>query len=1031
MKLAKAVLLPLLLMVGWGGGRSVAAPIPGAPQITADSSLFELDTRGDDGAFSSSFTLDTRDLDIGTSSEMFTLDTRGDILPQTLVFTLDTRGWDALQSPTNFTLVPEQLTVLQLTWDYYGSPLGFNVQRRPPLGEWVSTSVDSGSVRAWVDRTVLAGQFYEYRIAANHTGGMSDYSEIARLQMPSYPAAPQALALSLAGELAMQLDWQDASHNEDGFEVWRRVGTAGNWIQRSVLASNVSSWVDAELSASTPYAFKVRAFNRWGFSAFCDAVWMTTPAGSGGCGYSITVAGATLALDQAFAVTGSVYDADSRALLKGSLSALVTSPDGNPHPVRVVLGFRDGQGRAVGSPVQLMDFYGLPGCPGLLVDTLVPEGFRAPASGTNTLWLEMIMAQRDPVTAFLTERHTQEAPMRKRLFDVRIRAASESVALSIRPAAGTVGELLNLPVQMVSAGGESAVSFSVAIDERLSLVRAEVGGDALQGQLQVLATTNGVTGIALSTPAENPLAPGSKHLVTLVCLANQSGTGRVDFADSPVARALAGGGAESASVTWAGCSVAIGDSGEEGDVSPALSGDGEVNQKDIRLAQQVVLGLQPMPPPGLGFQRMDCAPVATGGDGVIDMADVVAIRAYASGDTAPHAAWGPSEAGGRAPSLQGQGLQLDASLTTVHFEAPANVQRGSTFMVPVVLTSEGDVHGLSLSIAFDASVLAFEEVNVVGSATNGVFLPNVEHIADGVAAFCVTLPSGDVFTNGAVTLAALRFQAMEGIGVVTTRLAFAQSPAETMASGLGAEVILLDVSDSQVSVYDDVAASAPYPPASGVAEGVSMSQIKVSWLPAPFSTGYRIRRRVAGETGWSILAELGAQRSVILDNGLAAGVECEYLVSSLNPSGEESTAILLRARTWSGVDHWRVQQFARVDGIDDAADDADPDGDGIPNLLEYQLGTDPWGFNNQVFTPALESIFAGTRSPTVSYVILNDAPGNVSFESIRDLSGGSSWTNYPLAPVVRRREGSGEHVKMRLPDAAQTNRMIFLRMRAE
>jgi hypothetical protein len=377
-----------------------------------------------------------------------------------------------------------------------------------------------------------------------------------------------------------------------------------------------------------------------------------------------------------------------------------------------------------------------------------------------------------------------------------------------------------------------------------------------------------------------------------------------------------------------------------------------------------------------------------------------------------------------------QGLQLASSPRELYFEAPANIQRGVSFVVPIVLSSPGDVHGFSLSATFDESVLAFQEVNVVGAATNGVFLPNIEDISDGVLAFCLTLPQGDVFTNGTVTLANIRFRAMKGVGVVTTQLAFAQSPAETIASGVGSEVLSLDVVDAQVTVYDEVAASAPYPPPSGVAEGVSMSQIKVSWQPAPFSTGYRIRRRIQGETDWSILAELSAQRSVILDNGLAAGSECEYLLTSLNPSGEESTALLLRARTWSAVDQWRIQQFGLV-SIGDDADNADPDGDGLPNLLEYQLGTDPWVFNTNVFTPALESIFAGSLSPTVSYVILNNAPGNVSFESTGNITGGTPWSSYPLAPVVRRSEGSGEHVKMRLPDGVPTNGPIFLRMRAE
>lgn len=1028
MKLPYAV-LPLMMSFCVGSNSFAAVVNTESPHDVAYTLLFTLDTRDPDWSLSPLFTLDTRDFDSGTSSETFTLDTRAELPQQTHLFTLDTRGWDSLRVPTNITLNPQHLTVLQIRWDYFGSSSGFSLQRRRPLGVWETIETVSSSAREWLDRSLLAGHFYEFRIAAIHADGISDYSDVAQIQMPSYPAAPQELELGVEGESALRLSWRDMAQSEVGFEVWRKSGSAGSWLNAQTLGSNVTEWIDATVEESVVYSYRVRSFNEWGHSAFSDEVSLTTPVSGGDCGYSLVIQDVSVSLDELFVTHGSVMEVNSRALIAGSVSARITSPPGNPNPVRVVLGFRDAQGRALGQPVHLSDFYSLPGCPGLLIDTTIPDGFRAPDAGTNTLWMEIIMAQRDPLAAFVTQRHTQESPMRKKLFEVRIEDISESVSFRVLNASATLGDLVYLPVQMVSSGREQAASFSLMLESHLSHVQTLLGADVPQAMMRTTLTTNGFVGFEINMPAESPMATGSKHLLTLVCQTMLTGTTTISFVDSPVERFLTGGEADTSTATWTEGTVLIGNAGWEGDISPA-EGDGKVNAKDARLAEQIVLGLKLPPDPGLTFQRMDCAPVEAGGDGLIDMADVVAIRAYASGALPLRAAWGPTETGARIAE-QSKVIQSASAMTSVFFEAPAGIQRGDSFTVPVKLASQGNVHGISVSMAFDPAILAFEELSLVGSATNGLFMPNLEQVAEGIVAFCVTLPPEDVFTSGNFTLANLRLKALEGVGIATTQLSVVQSPAECIASGVNAEKITVDPLDETITVFDAVAASAPYPPTGGEAVAISMTQINVSWQAAPFSTGYRIRRRLEGETAWSLIAELNNQRTAILDNGLPPGLECEYLISSVNPDGEESAPIQLQSRTWSVIDHWRNQKFALSGSVAEAADSADPDGDGLPNLLEFQLGTDPWTFNEDTVIAAVEPVFEGTLSPTLSYSIYDGAPGRVTFEASYSLIGASNWSNLSLAPVGRRREGIAEHVKMRLHDSSFTNGAIFLRMRTE
>ncbi|MGN6387290.1 MAG: Ig-like domain-containing protein, partial [Verrucomicrobiota bacterium] len=89
------------------------------------------------------------------------------------------------------------------------------------------------------------------------------------------------------------------------------------------------------------------------------------------------------------------------------------------------------------------------------------------------------------------------------------------------------------------------------------------------------------------------------------------------------------------------------------------------------------------------------------------------------------------------------------------------------------------------------------------------------------------------------------------------------------------------------------------------------------------------------------------------------------------------------------IDQWRLDQFATL-APDQITDNADPDHDGIPNLLEYKLGSNP--LENEVF-PA----FASAKNNGSIHLVIHVNPlasdVDVLFESSSDLK---SW-----APAAR------------------------------
>lgn len=133
-------------------------------------------------------------------------------------------------------------------------------------------------------------------------------------------------------------------------------------------------------------------------------------------------------------------------------------------------------------------------------------------------------------------------------------------------------------------------------------------------------------------------------------------------------------------------------------------------------------------------------------------------------------------------------------------------------------------------------------------------------------------------------------------------------------------------------------------PASLTADaGESAGEIHLQWSAVPAATSYELERRVGDSPHFALHATLAVPVAAFTDAGLSPGVTYRYRLRALNGgvasawSSEVSGAPYLP----NGIEGWRYLTFGP--GVSPAvtADDADPDHDGIPNLLEYALGSSP------------------------------------------------------------------------------------------
>lgn len=68
------------------------------------------------------------------------------------------------------------------------------------------------------------------------------------------------------------LFWEDSSNKEDGFEVWRKGGSDGEFVLLKKLKANTISTYDILPSQSLVYYYKVRAYNEYGNSSYSNEV---------------------------------------------------------------------------------------------------------------------------------------------------------------------------------------------------------------------------------------------------------------------------------------------------------------------------------------------------------------------------------------------------------------------------------------------------------------------------------------------------------------------------------------------------------------------------------------------------------------------------------------------------------------------------------------------------------------------------------------------------------------------------------------
>jgi titin len=173
-------------------------------------------------------------------------------------------------APGGLTAEPVSAGQVNLAWGSVTGAGTYRVERTANGVDWSVVGTTAGTTMS--DSSVSGGVTYSYRVASVNASGTSAYSGLAiALTAPNQPTGLVAVS---ADTPVVTLSWA-AVTGAVGYQVERSVAGSGDWTLVGTVAT--TGYVDGGLNYETSYAYRIRATNASGASAYSASASVTTP----------------------------------------------------------------------------------------------------------------------------------------------------------------------------------------------------------------------------------------------------------------------------------------------------------------------------------------------------------------------------------------------------------------------------------------------------------------------------------------------------------------------------------------------------------------------------------------------------------------------------------------------------------------------------------------------------------------------------------------------------------------------------------
>jgi hypothetical protein len=190
-------------------------------------------------------------------------------------------------APTGLTATVNSATQVTLgwTWDAQGTYAStFDVYRSTDGGAYVMVGQGlANNVRSWADKTTTANHSYSYQVKAWNARGWSEPAT-ASAKTATAPPAPTSVTNTRESDNRNTIAWKD---NPSALGVYGNINLqrqvdGGTWSDVTTLNGAATSYVDTTTQPNHSYAYRVRATNIAGASAWAtSSATYNTPAAPG------------------------------------------------------------------------------------------------------------------------------------------------------------------------------------------------------------------------------------------------------------------------------------------------------------------------------------------------------------------------------------------------------------------------------------------------------------------------------------------------------------------------------------------------------------------------------------------------------------------------------------------------------------------------------------------------------------------------------------------------------------------------------
>ena len=183
-----------------------------------------------------------------------------------------------LNPPTNLTATALSTSRIDLAWtDNATAETGYKIERSTDGVNFSQIATLVANVTTYSNTNLTSSTSYTYRVRAYKSADNSAYSNTAGATTHPAPAAPSNLTATAVSTSRINVAWTDNATNEAGFKV-ERTADGTTWLQAGILAANVTSFANTNLTSSTSYTYRVRAYEGPNYSPFSNTASATTQA---------------------------------------------------------------------------------------------------------------------------------------------------------------------------------------------------------------------------------------------------------------------------------------------------------------------------------------------------------------------------------------------------------------------------------------------------------------------------------------------------------------------------------------------------------------------------------------------------------------------------------------------------------------------------------------------------------------------------------------------------------------------------------